>query len=413
MSPTRRIFLFIALPLLLVFAGIIAFLAFNRSSNGPGSGSGNNNASQTASSSDDFISRYGADCVKGAQPVFSASPLAIDQMDYVEPLGLVNDGHVTPVDHVYLAPIDPNAADNTYDIVMPADGRVVEVDRMPAEYIGDMTGVQLAPDDFRLVISFSCRYYSIFIHVHKLGDKLAVALPIEAGNNKPVKIDLKAGEVLAHLGNRTFDWTMVDTETTLKGFITPSLYQLEPWKIHTISPFDVYTGELKSRLEAKSLRAVAPLGGKIDYDIAGALIGNWFKTGTNGYQGVSQDRYWDGHLAIAPDYLGGPAIVYSTGNWDGKAKQLLVKGSFDPATVTVATGLIKIEVTNIGYVLADGSPWTTGRFVKGMKAGNNAPVVGTVLLQIQTGEKLKVEQFPGKTADQVTAFTSTAVIYER
>lgn len=408
MSFKRKAFPVTIFSLVLVFVGIVIYIAFNRSETPR-----DNEVGRRNSGGDDFTRQYGEFCVKSAKPVFSNSPLDLDKMSYVEPLGLVNDGHVTPVDHVYVAPVDQNVADNTYDVVMPADGRVVEIDRMPAQYIGDRTDVKLAPDDFRLVVAFSCRYYSIFIHVHKLSDKLETALPIGAGKNKSVKIDLRAGEVLAHLGGRAFDWTMVDTETTLKGFITPSLYQRESWKIHSISPFDVYTGELKSQLEAKSLRTVAPLGGKIDYDIPGALIGNWFKVGTNGYQGVSQDRYWDGHLAIIPDYFGPPAIIYSTGNWNGQAKQLLVKGNFDPATVTAATGVVKIEVTNLGYLLADGSPWTSGRFVKGMKAGNNAPVVGTVLLQVLPGEKLKVEQFPNKTAAQIANFTSTAVTYER
>ncbi|MFC1944114.1 hypothetical protein ACFLX5_01230 [Chloroflexota bacterium] len=37
----------------------------------------------------------------------------------------------------------------------------------------------------------------------------------------------------------------------------------------------------------KNIRQVEPPGGKIDHDVYGRLIGNWFVKGTNGYQGIS------------------------------------------------------------------------------------------------------------------------------
>ena len=40
-------------------------------------------------------------------------------------------------------------------------------------------------------------------------------------------------------------------------------------------------------------------------------------------------------------------------------------------------------------------------------------MVGVVLLEVQSGEKLKVETFVGKTANQVDGFTSAAIMYER
>jgi len=418
MSPTRKKFLFIALPLVIIFIAIALYLTLGKQSTVKQSGANSTNSNQESGQSNttnnsSFASQYGQNCDKTAEPIFSQSPLAMAKIGYIEPLGKTSDGHVTPVDHVYVAPIDSTVADNTYDVVMPADGRVIQIDRMPAQYIGDQSGVKLAQDDFRLIVSFSCRYYSIFIHVHKLSDALAKELPIEAGQNKEVKIDLKAGDVLAHLGGSAFDWTMVDTQTSLAGFVSPKLYQGESWKINTISPFDVYSGETKTALENKSLRTLAPLGGKIDYDLAGRLIGNWFKEGTNGYTGASQDRYWDGHLSIAPDYLDPTGVIYSTGNWQDKAGQYTVIGSFKPEMISASSGQIKIELTNRSYTFADGSPFTGGAFKKGMKLKTDGQPVGTVLLEVMAGEKLKLEQFPGKTASQVSDFTASATTYER
>lgn len=374
-----------------------------------------NNQSQTtqASSSSTFAGQYPT-CDKNAKPVFSHSPLAIDKMGSIVPLGQMSDGHVTPTDHVYVAPVDSNVADNTYDVVMPADGKIVGIGRMPSQYIGDKTGQTLAQDDYNIHVSFSCRYFAIFIHLHKLSPTLQTAIgELPAGQSKQLDVPLKAGELIAHIGGTSFDWTMLDTDTKLAGFISPKLYEGESWKIHTISPFDVYSGELKSQLEAKSLRTVAPLGGKIDYDKAGALVGNWFKEGTNGYSGASQDRYYDGHLSISPHHFTPDTIVYSTGNWQGKAKQVAVVGTFKPESITAESGVTKFEVAEMQMGMSDGSAFSGGNYKKGIKVTNTGTFVGTVMVEVMAGEKLKVEQFPGKKASEVSAFTSAAINYVR
>ncbi len=417
MSTGRKLLLFVGIPLLVIIV-IVAVIMMGRN-NTSNSGTGTNTQTDKPGGSkgvskSSFLQDYQGKCDEDAQPVFSHSPLAIDKMGYIVPMGQMLDGHVTPTDHVYVAPNNPQAADNTFDVVMPADGKIFEVSRMPAEYIGDRDQQKVAVDDFRITASFSCKYFAIFIHVHKLSDKLAAAAgDVTAGQSKQVNVSLKAGELIAHLGGSTFDLTMLDTDNQLTGFISPELYQGEKWKIHTISPFDVYTGALKADLEAKSLRSIAPLGGKIDYDKAGALIGNWFREGTNGYAGASLDRYYDGHLAIAPHHIDPTATIYSTGNWGGKAKQLAVKGTFDPASITAASGLTKFELIEVSLTLSNGQQFSPTSQSKGMKVSTTGTVVGTVLVQVQADEKLKVEQFVGKTTDQVTAFTSAAQTYER
>src|SRR5438093_994866 len=59
-------------------------------------------------SADPFMRQYGAGC-KDRPVEFTASPLAIDQLGFIKPLGLVSDGHVTPIDHLYFHGIDQNA----------------------------------------------------------------------------------------------------------------------------------------------------------------------------------------------------------------------------------------------------------------------------------------------------------------
>lgn len=359
-----------------------------------------------------FGTDYSQDC-QDRDVAFTSPPMRMQDIGYIRPLGAMLDGHVTPTDHVYVTPVNPNVADNTYPVLMPADGKVVEVGRMPDQYIGDRQGVQLPQEDHRIVMSFSCRYYAIYIHVHKLADAVKAQLgELKPNENRTISVDLKAGDTVGYIGGSSFDWTPVDTQTTLAGFISPELYSREAWKVHTVSPFDLYTGELKTQLEAKSLRAVAPIGGKIDYDQPGKLIGNWFRQGTNGYAGSNQERYWDGHLAVVPDYINPSYTIVSIGNWAGSAKQFVVKGAADPAAVGEGA-LVKYELAQFSYVGANGQPsQNTGAKDQRPMPINNT-VEGTLLLQVQAGEKLKIEKFPGKTASQVNGFTAAAETYER
>lgn len=161
---------------------------------------------------------------------------------------------------------------------------------------------------------------------------------------------------------------------------------------------------------AKNIRKAEPRSGKIDYDQPGKLIGNWFREGTDyfgdGSQSVSQDGkrgYWSGHLAIFPYVADGKTIIISFGEYgDGSPQSFAVKGNApDPATITAESGVVAYELTQSPNF----SP-------TGVQYGSSS-VQGTVLFQVMSGEKLKMEVFPGKTKAQATAFTSAAKTYER
>lgn len=367
----------------------------------------------SAQANDPFMQQYVQNC-RDRAVTFTHTPIALDQLGFMEPMGKVNDGHVTPTDHVYLSPKVMTAADNTTDVVMPADGTVTMVAAMPAQYIGD-NNQQTAPEDHRIAVVHNCEYVSIFIHVHQLSEPLQKALggKLQPNTQKEISVNLQAGDVIGKIGANPVDWSLMDSSKTLGGFITPKLYEREPWKIHVIDPVSVYTGTTKDQFIAKSLRSSEPYGGKIDYDKKGAVIGNWFKEGTNGYEGANQERYWDGHLSIAPNYIDPTSTTVSIGNWQGKAAQFTAKTGPDPATVTEATGKVKYELVSQGLVAPNGQPWTGRDLVKGLKANKDSDIKGVVMVQVMQGEKLKVEFFPGKTASQVTDFSQAAQTYTR
>ena len=406
--------LLIVLGLAILLVGtVVAILLVTKKDNKNNNSNQRNSNNQNEVQQGEFARQYSDRCEKKDSVSFTSYPIPMEQLGSIEPLGKVQDGHVTPTDHQYLAPLNSQAADNTTDVVMPADGKIVEIAAMPAQYIGDRQQ-QTAPEDHRIVVSFSCQYYSIFIHVHQLAPALKdVVGDLQPNQGKQVDIKLSAGDKIGKIGGNPVDWTMLDTSKELSGFITPSLYQRESWKIHTIDPTNLFTGDLKDKVIAKSLRSTEPYGGKIDYDQAGKLVGNWFQEGTNGYEGVNMERYWDGHLSIAPDYIDANSTVLSIGNWTGKADQFAVKSGPMPEEVSSSTGIVKFELVKRQYIGANGQPWVGSGLVKGIKLSKEGSTVGTVLVQLDGGEKLKLEVFAGKTPNQVSAFTTNARTYTR
>ncbi len=372
----------------------------------------------TVSSGDPFSRDFEGKC-QNKEVKFTHTPLAIDKIGYILPMGNMGDAHVTPTDHGYIYPIDQNVPPGTYDIVSPADGEIVRVEAMPSFHVGDRSNNWIRPpEDNRIIIRFSCRYYAIFIHVNELAPKIKAAIgKLEPGENTGKVVPVKAGETIAKLGGNGFDWSMNDAEYTLPGFIQPKLYETEPWKIHTIDAFSLYSEDIRKELEALTPRSADPIFGKIDYDLPGRAIGNWFREGTGGFSAEGGTRFWDGHLAIAPDSIDAKTIIISMGNWKGEAAQFRAEGNFDPASVSETSGAVKVELlgTTYEYIQIDGKEWNRSRkpskpLLMRPAAG---PVLGTIMLQVLPGEKLKFEKFPDKTASEIAGFTPKAQIFER
>jgi hypothetical protein len=423
-SPSRLPHILIAGVLILALAGLAGFIATRNSDSTDTSPLGQNSdqRNQPQRQTDSRFLRDYLDRCEETEPAFTSLPLKASELGYIEPLGKMSDGHVTPTDHLYVAPINPSVPANTYAVLMPADGIIVQVDKMSKQKIGDVdSGEKTIPEDHRVTISHSCRYFSIFIHIHALSDSVKQQVgELDWGTQKRTNIKLRAGDTIGFIGGNAVDWTLLDTSTTLPGFISPARYLDESWKIHTVDPTDVYQGPLRELLIAKSLRSAEPWGGKIDYDQPGKLIGTWFREGSGNYFGDQNRmrdpsyRYWDGHLSIAPDYIDHTTTVFSIGNWEGMAQQFTVKGSFDAASINRQSGPVKLGLLRYNYSLADGKPWSDrSTHARGMKLMQTEELKGTALVEVLDGEKLKVELFPGKSANQVTGFTSAAMMYDR
>ena len=212
---------------------------------------------------------------------------------------------------------------------------------------------------------------------------------------------------------------MDNDEVTLKGFIDPENYIFEPWKIHTADMFEHFAEPVRSQLLDKNIRQKEPRGGKIDYDIDGRLVGNWFVENSNGYMGITEQQgdygYWNTHLAFAYDGLDPSLIIISMGNFNGEATQFAVAGNKpDPADVSMANGLVKYELVPWQYIAEDGKEWDRQNFAKIAGARRyDENVAGVALVQMLEDRKIRFEAFPGKKASEIADFTGKAKIYER
>ncbi|HIH25635.1 hypothetical protein J4476_00020 [Candidatus Woesearchaeota archaeon] len=352
----------------------------------------------------------GNNCENIETIIFTSPPMRIEDIGFIEPIGLMIGGHVTPIDHGYYTsktwkPGDSREDVNQFvDVLSPAAGIITEIASMPSEYSSSSIG------DYRFEIQHSCSFKTIYIHVNQLSDKLQKALQ----NRESVKVE--AGEVIGKAPG--FDFSVHDEKITLKGFIVLEHYEAEPWKVHTVDMFDYFEEPIKSQLLDKNIRQKMPRGGKLDYDIDGKLVGSWFERGTNWYEGKKEYKrsigYWKTHLAFAYDGLDPDLLIVSIGDFKGEAQQFAVKGNApDFANIDVNNGMIKYELIPWEYIKNNGERWDRTSFAQITGSTPGSKVKGVVLVQVLEERKIKFETFPDKKASEVNEFTDKAKIYER
>lgn len=344
---------------------------------------------------------------------FGTLPMREEDFEMYLPYGIVIDAHVTPIDHGYFSPTSYNSPRDAYEVRAIAEGVIVQIGIRDKE-VNDTNNNRKKEPEYRLEIEHTCDLYSYFDLITSLAPDIKAQLDGSGGRNFSGRIKVKEGQLIGRIGGQTLDFAVYNNTLKL-NFINPKHYERESWKIHTDDPYKYFKEPAKSLLISKSIRKASPIAGKIDYDIDGKLVGNWFQEGTNGYEGANQERYWDGHLAIVYDYLDPTQIRFSIGNFNGKASQFGVKGnSPDPATVDQSSSLVKYELVEFDYYnKTTGQSWRPMTIIDNPGTKNTDYVKGTALMQLMGDRKLKLEVFPGKTASQVGGFTSNAKVYER
>jgi hypothetical protein len=215
-------------------------------------------------------------------------------------------------------------------------------------------------------------------------------------HDRNVFVVVEGGDTLGFVDpHAAMDFSATDRELQL-SFLNPSRYP--EGHIYSADILDYYQEPLLGQLLDITVRQLPPRGGKVDYDVAGRISGNWFREGTTSFV------QWSRQLAIVYDHLEGDRIFISDGSpmrdvpgseGPGRPDIWWVKGNAPrPETIGAADGIVEYELIFPG-------------------SADTAPALGVMLVEMFEVGKIRVEVFEGLTADQVSGFTAAAKVYER
>jgi hypothetical protein len=402
-------FSLVELVIILAVLGLIGFVGFKvyqNTSHDGGIGSLSGNSSKSSSQ---LASSWTDKCEGSGTIAFTHSPLNLKDTDHIVPLGSLAGPHVTPIDHLYFYPpnvFSGNQAVDAFPVYMMGDGYIKEIQRRSNS------------GDIRIVVQHTCTFYSYYDLIRVLDQTIVDAFPdIQSKDAVTGHFFVRGGQEIGRVGGQSIDTAVYNTEKPLTGFISPKLYSAEHWKQYTDSNFfDYFPEGIRNQMLAKNKRSAEPRAGRIDYDQPGKLIGNWFIENTNGYAGVQQGNdqgdfsgrgYWTTHLAFVPDVYEPDKMVVSIGDFNGKPMQFSVKGNAPNfANVDANSGVVK-------YDLIQQKIYNSDDPIQIQQNTRDGSVLGVVLVQVMSGEKIKFEVFPNKTSGQVSGFSNNAKMYER
>lgn len=355
----------------------------------------------------------GGKCSGTAKPPLTQLPMAASDYAFILPYGVMVGGHVTPVDHQYFSPMVFDSPPDAYPIYAMADGYLHSIQTRTHPAQGSYRNQTIT--DYRLVFSVSCRLLYYYDLVTSLAPGLADQLQASNG-----KLHVTAGQLIGRIGNQTLDFAVWDTEHRLSHFIVPEHYDGEQWKLYTADPLAYYDSATRTQALAKYIRTAAPPSGRIDFDIDGFLIGNWFRENadgsTTGYAGSPGATYWDTHLVFAPHFLDPSAFIISIGSWPqpgGASQFVAVEGGPDPAQVNPSTGLVKYSLASFEQRV-NGQPWNgMSKPIGSVQIVPQATTKGCLLVQMLAGREIRAEAVPGGDCASISGFSAAAVKYIR
>lgn len=299
-------------------------------------------------------------------------PIDLDKVEYLEPLGCVNPaGHTFPTDHVYFY-YNLGTSTHQYDphyflpVYAPASGRI--------NFILGAGGIRT---DTKVMVQVNANFMYYLDHI-TLDSTLALDSMVTAGQRLGI-----TGSAYA------MDLGVINTNITLPGFVNPARYG---YTDNADSPYKYYPEPLRSRMYALINRIGADKDGKIDYDVKGRLIGNWFHESVK-IEDSNGPTAWPKSISFAPDSYDPSHLCIGLGGYIG------ILGKFKVSTTDPDPALVNINSGKVIYHLINyfNSP---------------APNPGFIIAQVLDDMRMKIEYFSYPVADTV-GFDSKAQIYSR
>jgi hypothetical protein len=288
---------------------------------------------------------------------FSVLPVSIAPGLSLTALGSLNPpGPLLPTDHVYFSDGDlstsPPFGTDVRTVYMPATGAVFQV-------------IQPTGTDYKVMFRATSTFYFYLDHV-------ILTTPVTVGQV------IQAGTAIGStaLGS-TLDLGAFDETAVHDGFLTPSRYPEQTR--YYVSPWKYFTPDLQAQIGPHMYRALtADRDGKIDFGIAGRLVGDWF------LQGMPVDSSagpygWTRSVSFAYDYYDPAQVRISVGGTIGPAGVWAIDSTAaPPENVSATTGLVRYKLY---------SPFDPGY-----------PSTELLLVQMTNDTTIKIEYFGGSSA---------------
>jgi hypothetical protein len=289
-------------------------------------------------------------------------------VDFIVPLGNLNPpGHTLPTDHIYFYVGFLRPSIRAVPVFAPGDGTVQDV-------FGSGTS------DVKVFVRVNGTFSYYVDHV----------VP-DAGIARGGRVT--AGQRLGTSGTAGFgvDLGVLNFGLTVP-FVTPGRYSGD--SLHADAPLKYYDEPLRSQLYALVRREGADKDGKIDFDVAGRLQGNWFHESLPIGESA-QPAGWTRHLAFVYDNVQPAQPRISIGGVVASAGVFGVADG-DPSfsTVTPESGIVAYRLR---YGGALGAPLETQ--------------AGTLIVQMLDASRIRVEV--SAAAVPPASFSAAAQVYVR
>ncbi|MBI3504313.1 MAG: hypothetical protein HY059_05685 [Proteobacteria bacterium] len=312
----------------------------------------------------------GSNCLNGVCPFTNTQPPANGVAQFtvlpIQPapglsltaLGNLNPpGHVLPTDHVYFYAWDlskpgQSTGAATRNVYMPTTGTLFQK-------------LQPSPIDWKLMFRVTQDFYFYLDHV-------VPTKTINVGDVVPAGTLIGTTDI-----GGTLDLGAFDQSVTHDGFVNPARYPFQ--SRYYVSPWKYFAPSLQPALYAQIYRApTAPdKDGRIDFGIAGKLVGDWFLQGMP-IDSSSGPYGWTRSVAFVYDYYDPSKVRISIGGTIGPAGVWAIAAADPrPETVGTANGMVAYHLVN---------PFDGG------------PQNGLLLVQMVSDTQIRIELFPGSTA---------------
>ena len=346
------------------------------------------------------------DC--GSEPIFTASPLDIDRISYIVPLGNLNPpSHTFPTDHIYFHITRQEGADRTDVATLYSPGDLTITGIRASEH------VNAGFADYNIFLEPCDDITVMFYHASSLSQDIFGDTSLSAGWtrdseyttggetyrlwNKKYQIKVRAGDIIGTAGGNPGQWAL-DLGVYDRRYVPDMMANPGRWAQvryqRAVCPLSLYEkgpelDRLIALVQRDKVESEEMPCGSVLQDIPGTSQGIWFLSGT-------KETYpEDPHLALVRSNIHPGQAVFSVGN----------------SVLNLNSGTYEFLPENSGRLNRDFPDITPDGQIYAFQVNGFG---GIIILHMPDSETLWFEALAGATADpESRSFTENKTVFIR